>query len=229
MYKHIFFDLDHTLWDHSENSKIALEEVYVHFDLHSIGIPSTAQYHQTFNEVNHKLWLQYERGLINQATLRHDRFRMVFSKLGVDDHRLCDAVSDKYLEISPRKSGLLPYTQEILAYLRPKYPLHIITNGFNEIQAIKMQAGKIDHYFEHIVTPQNSGFKKPDAEIYYYALDLVGVKPRECLMIGDTFYTDVLGAMAVGIDAVFFNPNDQRHPERPTYEISHLKELKGIL
>jgi putative hydrolase of the HAD superfamily len=229
MYKHIFFDLDHTLWDHHVNSKIALEEVYQLFQLKDLGIATPEKFYHKFNEVNHKLWLDYERSKISQAELRHARFRIIFSALGVDNHEKCDAISDTYLEISPRKPHLLPYTQEILTYLKPKYPLHIITNGFDEIQDVKMNSGGIKHYFGHIVTSQNSGFKKPDPEIFHYALDLVKAKPKECLMIGDTFYTDVLGAMSVGIDAVFFNPNDQRHPEKPTFQIRHLKELKAIL
>ncbi len=229
MYKHIFFDLDHTLWDHHYNSKIALGEVFELFQLQEIGIPSIEQFYHKFNEVNHKLWLDYERSKISQAELRHIRFRQVFSQLGVNNHDSCDQVSDTYLDISPKKPHLLPYTKEILDYLSPKYPLHIITNGFDEIQDVKMNSGGIKHYFKHIITSQNSGHKKPDPEIFHYALEQVGAKPRECLMIGDTFYTDVLGAMQVGIDAVFFNPNDQRHVERPTYEIKHLSELKKIL
>ncbi len=229
MYKHIFFDLDHTLWDHDTNAKIALHEVFVTFDLPARGIVSFDAFYQSFNEINRRLWLAYEQGKISQATLRYDRFRMVFSTFGVNNHDICDTLTDTYLAICPRKTNLLPYTQEILRYLQPKYPLHIITNGFNDVQSIKMECSGLRPFFHHVVTSQDSGYKKPDTQMFEYALNLVQAKPKECLMIGDTFYTDVLGAMRLGMDAVFFNPNDQRHIERPTFEISHLKELKGII
>ena len=230
-YKHIFFDLDHTLWDHNTNSKIALEEVYHDFDLQTLGVPSPLQFYLKFNEVNHQLWDKYEAGRISQPELRHSRFRLIFSSLGVDNHEVCDVLSDTYIKISSKKHNLLPNAKETLEYLFPKYPLHIITNGFDEIQSVKMNAGQITHYFKEVVTSQNSGYKKPDSRIFEYALKKVGAVPQECLMIGDSFQSDIVGATRAGIDAVFFNP-DQRPQEvsiKPKYEIQNLVELKGIL
>jgi YjjG family noncanonical pyrimidine nucleotidase len=230
-YKHIFFDLDHTLWDHNTNSRLALEEVYQSFGLQEIGIASCDDFNTIFKETNFQLWDKYEAGQINQSQLRHQRFRLVFNKLGVKNYDLCDTISESYMEISTKKSNLLPNAHEILKYLQPKYPLHIITNGFDEVQSIKMEAGKITHFFREIITSQNSGYKKPDSRIFAYALKKVGASASECLMIGDSFPSDIVGATRAGIDAVFFNP-EQRNQNisiKPKYEIRDLAELKGIL
>jgi YjjG family noncanonical pyrimidine nucleotidase len=230
-YKHIFFDLDHTLWDHNTNSRIALEEVYFAFNLATIGVDSPQKFYLTFTEINHQLWDKYEAGRISQSELRHQRFRLIFSRLGVENHGLCDEISDTYISISSKKHHLLPNAHETLEYLFPKYSLHIITNGFDEIQSIKMNAGKITHFFREVITSQNSGYKKPDSRIFEYALKRIKAIPQECLMIGDSFQSDIVGATRVGMDAVFFNP-DQRNQEisiQPKYEIRDLGELKGIL
>lgn len=228
-YKHIFFDLDHTLWDHDTNCREALSEVYEIFKLETIGIESLAAFQENFNEINYRLWGQYEKGDISQHELRHNRFRLVFTSLGVSDHEICDELSDVYLSICPKKSNLLPFSIETLKYLFPKYPLHIITNGFNETQDTKMISSEIRHYFRNIVTSQESGFKKPDPEMFRYACKIAETEPEQCLMIGDNFYADVLGAMNVGMDAVFFNPNAVNVIEKPTFEIQNMRELRYIL
>lgn len=230
-YKHLFFDLDHTLWDHNTNSKIGLEEIYQKFNLQDLGILSSSKFYLKFNEINHQLWDKYETGKISQPELRHTRFRLIFSQLGIDNHSVCDEISDTYISISSKKHHLLPNAQETLEYLFPKYPMHIITNGFDEIQSIKMDAGKISHFFQEVITSQNSGYKKPDSRIFEYALKKIKATPQECLMIGDSFQSDIVGATRAGIDAVFFNP-DQRNQDisiKPKYEIQDLRELKEIL
>ena len=230
-YKHLFFDLDHTLWDHNRNSKIGLNEVYQQFNLQDLGISSSTQFYLKFNEINHQLWDKYEAGRISQPELRHSRFRLIFSQLGIENHAVCDEISDTYINISSKKHHLLPNAHETLEYLFPKYPMHIITNGFDEVQSIKMNAGKITHFFQEVITSQNSGYKKPDSRIFEYALRKIKAVPQECLMIGDSFQSDIVGATRAGIDAVFFNP-DQRKQDisiKPKYEIQDLCELKGIL
>lgn len=230
-YKHIFFDLDHTLWDHNTNSRLALEEVYEIFNLAQKGVSCTQDFYQVFSDVNFSLWEKYEAGKITQNQLRLDRFILIFNELGIKNHDICDSVSESYMEISTKKPNLLPNAYETLQYLQPKYPLHIITNGFDDVQSVKMEAGKITHFFKEIITSQNSGYKKPDARIFEYALKKAGANAEECLMIGDSFPSDILGATRAGIDAVFFNP-DQRNQDismKPTYEIRDLGELRGIL
>ena len=230
-YKHIFFDLDHTLWDHNTNSRLALEEVFEAFNLQEIGVTSSQDFYSTFTDINFSLWDKYEAGQISQPELRYQRFRLIFNQLGVKNQEICDTVSDSYMDISTKKSTLLPNAHEILTYLHPKYPMHIITNGFDDVQSVKMEAGKITHFFSEIITSQNSGYKKPDARIFEYALKKINALPHECVMIGDIFPSDIVGATRAGIDAVFFNP-DQRNQDisiKPKYEIRDLVELRGIL
>jgi YjjG family noncanonical pyrimidine nucleotidase len=228
-YKHLIFDLDHTLWDHHTNSRIALAEVYEIYHLQEIGIPSALEFGLKFNQINSKLWLAYELGQISQVELRTARFRQIFSELGVSDHSLCDEISDTYLDISPRKSTLLPNTIEVLEYLFPKYPMYILTNGFNDIQDIKMEASGLKSYFKKMITSQIAGCKKPEPKMFHFTLNMIDAQASDCLMIGDTFHTDILGAMNVGMDAVFFNPENQIHDKKPTFEIKDLKELMEIL
>jgi YjjG family noncanonical pyrimidine nucleotidase len=228
-YQHLFFDLDHTLWDHETNAHQSLEEVYQYFKLHDLGIDSVSQFQQTFRIINEQLWKQYERNQISSDKLRHARFRLIFDKLGVKNHILCDTISDYYLDICPRKSSLMPSAMEVLEYLAPKYPMHLITNGFSDIQGLKTAAGGITHFFGEVITSQRAGEKKPNRQIFDFALKTAGAKAYEALMIGDNPEADVIGAMSAGIDAVWFNPNSQGFTGKPTYEIQNLSELMSIL
>jgi putative hydrolase of the HAD superfamily len=230
-YKHIFFDLDHTLWDHDTNSKLALEEVFHQYDLTRLGMVSPTVFYQKFTEINHQLWDDYEQGKIQQPELRHQRFRLIFSALGCNEHSQCDEISDTYIAISVKKPNLLPNAKAVLDYLHPKYPMHIITNGFIEVQDIKMISGGIKHYFGEIITSQNSGFKKPDVGIFEYALKLINADPADCIMIGDSFPSDIVGATKAGIDAVFFNPESRKQSISltPKHEVKDLAELMDIL
>ncbi|MBP6385530.1 MAG: YjjG family noncanonical pyrimidine nucleotidase [Pseudarcicella sp.] len=230
-YKHIFFDLDHTLWDHTLNSRIALEEAYLKFNLFEIGIPSPEIFCTQFNKVNYSLWSEYEKGLITQKELRDRRFVKLFEFIKTQAFDQYDELSDFYIQTSTQKPHLLPNTKAILEYLKPKYQLHIITNGFIEIQQIKLKNSEIHHYFKEIITSEHSGFKKPHPQMFSFALDLVNANASDCIMIGDTFETDVMGAEASGVDAIFYNSEnrDQTKTEIPFLEINDLIELKNIL
>ena len=228
-YKHLFFDLDHTLWDHEKNAHIALEEVYHHFKLAELGVAAVGQFQQTFSKVNTQLWTQYERNQITSDRLRHSRFRLIFSRLGVDNHYLCDDVSEYYLAICPRKPHLIDSAMEVLEYLAPKYPMHLITNGFSDIQGLKMAAGEITHFFGEVITSQRAGEKKPHKQIFDFALKITKAEAQNSLMIGDNPEADVAGAMNAVIDAVWFNPDSQEFNIKPTFEIKKLSELLTIL
>ncbi|MCR5887335.1 HAD-IA family hydrolase [Hymenobacter sp. J193] len=125
---------------------------------------------------------------------------------------------------------MFPYTYEVLNYLRDKgYRLHLITNGFRDIQYVKLDASRLTEYFEEIVTSECCGHLKPDARIFRHALERTGATAPESLMIGDNLECDVLGAHNAGLDQVYFNPEKRRHFNQITYEISCLSELKEIL
>lgn len=228
-YKTIFFDLDHTLWDFESNSRETLEELYDGHQLEKRGVHSIVAFHEIFSEVNGDLWAQYDKGLIKGEVIRAERFKRVLAPFGVDDEVLIGQLSTEYLNTCPRKGGLLPGAIDTLDYLTSKYSLSLITNGFDEIQHLKLASGKIAHYFDHVVTSQQAGHKKPAKEIFEYALGLYANKAHEAVMIGDNLETDIAGALNASVDAVFYNPKQIDHNQNPHHEITNLTELQAIL
>lgn len=228
-YKTIFFDLDHTLWDFDTNSKETLTELYEHYSLHDRGVTSLEAFNQNFSKVNEALWDLYDRGLIDSDVIRKERFKKILEPFQVVDQDLIAKLSHDYLYGCPRKAALLPGAVEVLSYLSDKYSLSLITNGFEEIQGLKLQSSNITHYFDHIVTSQKAGHKKPAREIFEYALDLHKHEAQEAIMIGDNLMTDIAGAKNASVDTVFFNPHQKPHQTVVNHEITSLHELATIL
>lgn len=228
-YKCILFDLDHTLWDYDTNSESTLRSLFSEFDLQTKGITTFRFFFETFNRINTGLWDLHDRGLIGQDVIRLQRFHKVFTESGLEDYPLSLKFSEVYLRELPKKENLLPYAKETLEYLAAKYPMVIVTNGFDEIQGTKLNSGGIRHHFRNIVTSQRAGKKKPSKEIFLFALDEIGHTCQDAIMVGDNLQTDIAGARGAGIDTVYFNPFGKTHSEIVTHEIKHLGELRGIL
>ncbi len=228
-YRHLFFDLDHTLWDFERCSGETLEELFQEHQLHTLGMECVADFVVTFRNVNRQLWHQYGAGQITQQQLRESRFILVLNQLGVVQTDITAKLTEQYLLRCSSKSYLLPYAREVLDYLKEKYILHIITNGFDEVQSIKMASSGITGYFRHIVTSQKAGCHKPNRLIFDYARQLARALPEHCLMIGDSLEADIAGARNAGIDHVFYNYERLSHNETPTYEIQCLSELMKML
>lgn len=228
-YKHLFFDLDHTLWDFDRNSHEVLVELYHKYNLGELGITSFELFHSAYKERNAMMWEQYRLGKIGKAELRDNRFILTFWDLGMDTSLAPKEMSAEYLRLSPQKNHLFPHAHETLSYLKDKYTLHIITNGFEEAQHIKLQSSDLTKYFKEIIISEQVGFKKPDIRIFEISAEKANAAPEECMMIGDGLEVDVLGAQAAGWDAVYFNPFRTEHKENPTYEIRSLDELKSML
>lgn len=229
MYKHLFFDLDHTLWDFDRNSAECIAELFDTFQLAELGIPSAAEFSRHFIAINRQLWADYDKNLIEHGYIRKHRFPMVFRALGVDESVIHVDLNDEYLRLLPRKSHLLDSAREVLDYLKGRYTMHIITNGFAEIQATKMESSEIAHYFTHVITSENANAKKPDPLVFQYAMEISGTNARESLMIGDNYEADILGAKSVRLDTVFYNPEGAVVDDKPTYDIRHWTELMAIL
>ncbi|HNQ62148.1 MAG TPA: YjjG family noncanonical pyrimidine nucleotidase [Bacteroidia bacterium] len=228
-YRHIFFDLDNTIWDFEQNSREALIEIYHKHDLPRLGVKSVELFIDKYRERNEMMWEQYRLGTIDKTTLRDKRFALTFWDMGLDAEAAPAALADDYLSISPKKTILFPHAHEVLGYLAEKYKLHIITNGFEEAQSIKMQESKLLPYFEEVIISEHTGFRKPDNRIFEYALKKTMARAGESIMIGDGLEVDVLGALNAGMDAIYFNPEKKSHTEILTYEIKSLDELKSIL
>lgn len=228
-YQHIFFDLDHTLWDYDRNVQESLSELFLHYQLEKQGLASPQHFIDSFYAVNFKLWKAYDSGEMDKHELRATRFPKVFEQAGVLNPIIPTEFEHDFMHRTSSKRHLFPHSKELLEYLRPKYKLHVITNGFDESQAKKLHSSGLTAYFEHVITSETTGHKKPDARIFQHAMDRAGATVANSLMIGDNPVSDILGAQNAGIDQVLFNPLNKVYDIQPTYTISHLRELESLL
>jgi putative hydrolase of the HAD superfamily len=228
-YRHLFFDLDHTLWDFEKNANETLRTLYDRHNFARFGTFAVEEFMRVYSDINHALWRLYQNNKISQQQLRDVRFVRTLAKLGVAEADMPATISTEFTTILPQKSAVFPFTHDVLDYLKPNYRLHLITNGFNDIQGIKLASSNLTHYFEEIITSEHSGHLKPDPRMFQHALERTGATAAESLMIGDNLECDVLGAYNAGIDQVYFNPDKRRHFNQITHEISCLSELKAIL
>lgn len=226
--QHIFFDLDHTLWDFETNSKMAISEMYSEFNMQSLGF-SLEDFIPVYLRCNEYCWDMYRRNLMNKDLLRHQRFYLALKDFGNPDRQLAKKLGKRYVDLSPSKTAVMPGTYEILDYLYPNYSLHIITNGFQEIQHVKMKNTGIDKYFSKIITSERVGKRKPEPRIFEYALRSTDCKAENAIMIGDDLETDVKGALNSGILAIWYNHKEKFISNSGHPVITHLTELKQYL
>ena len=228
-YKHILFDLDHTLWDFDANAKATLTDLYTLFELDKVISSPFEDFYRKYLYHNQMLWDQYHKGLISSEELKWKRMWRTLIDFKIGDEKLSKELSGKFLEILPTKKILFPYTIEILDYLRQKnYSLHLITNGFENTQWNKLNNSGLGHYFTHVITSEASNSLKPKKEIFDYAMNKANASLPESIMIGDNPEVDIEGAMNAGMDAVFVNHINSTVSVHPTYTIYNLKELETI-
>jgi putative hydrolase of the HAD superfamily len=225
MKKHIFFDLDHTIWDFDRNAEETLNELYHAYKLETLGLTSCADFITTYTENNHQLWADYHLGKITKDFLRSERFSKTFIQLGVHPDAVPHQFEDDYVNISPTKTNLFEGAENVLAYLQQKYTLHIISNGFKETTLTKMNLSNLNPYFENVIISEDVGVNKPNPIIFEYALDKAKALKAESIMIGDSLEADIYGALNFGMEAIFFNPLQKEKPHDVQKEIIHLEEL----
>lgn len=228
-YKHLFFDLDHTLWDFEINSRETLYEIYQKFGLGSMGIRTAEIFVKVYKEHNKWMWTSFGRGEIAKEQLRVKRFELTLAHFGVNPRIISEELAESYLRISPTKNNLIPEAKGLLDYLVGRYEMHIITNGFPEVQWIKLRNSGLENYFQSVFISEEIGHKKPQAGIFDFALKSCDASKEDSLMIGDSLEADIIGAKNSGIDQVFFNPEGLIHKEKATFEIQTLSELMSIL
>ena len=227
--KHIFFDLDRTLWDFETNAYKTLSELYGDHALNKKGISDVNDFINNYKTHNERLWELYRDGKVEKDVLRSSRFKLTLQDFGIDDDLLANELGDQYIQRCPLKTHVFPFTYKVLDYLKEKYHLHIITNGFEEVQYIKLEQSKLLHYFDQIITSEQVGVKKPNPEIFRHALVKTICKPDESIMIGDDLPVDILGAKAMGMHQIYFNPQKKNHQESIDFEISCLSQLQTLL
>ena len=228
-YKHVFFDLDHTLWDYERNAEETLADLFLTYRLKERGVPDTTSLYLKFKSVNTALWDLYDRNLIDQAHIRTQRFKQILEHFNAYDEKLSESISTDYLDSCPKKNNLIPHAISILEYLSTRYHLTLVTNGFEEIQNVKLSSGNLHRFFKHIVTSQKAGHRKPSEKIFEFAMSLNNTHCCDVVMIGDNLITDIGGARAASIDTIFFNRDKIAHGDKVNYEIGCLSELTNIL
>ena len=228
-YTHLFFDLDHTLWDFDKNSEITLCELFGAYRLSDEKINLT-DFLAQYAVINKQYWHNYESGKITKEALRIGRFTALFALYGIDDEAFITEFGERYLDISPRQPHLYKNTYEALEYLKQKgYSMHIISNGLQEAQATKLEASKIAHFFDTMTLPEEAGATKPSKQIYDFALEKAGAKAEKSIYLGDDPFADIEGSIKAGWHQVFYNRKGLKHDLKPKHEITDWSEIYGIL
>ena len=229
LYKHLFFDLDHTLWDFDTNAKSTLNEIYTEFELHVKVTPVFDDFYKTYIYHNEILWDRYQKGFISADELKWKRMWRTLLDFKIGNETLSKNLSARFLEILPTKKEVFPYTIEILRYLTAKkYQIHLITNGFEKTQWSKIRNSGLDKFITHVITSEGSNSLKPKKEIFEFALQKAKAILEESIMIGDNLDADIQGAMNAGMDSIFVNHINATTLLKPTYTITHLDQLENI-
>ncbi len=228
-YEHLFFDLDHTIWDFEMNSKETLAELFEKYHLHEKGITDFEVFFKQYNIHNNRLWDRYHKGFIKQEELKWKRMWLTLLDYKIADEPLSKQLAVDFLTILPNKKNLFPYTIEILDYLtEKKYQLHLITNGFEATQHKKLANSNLSHYFKQIITSEGSNSLKPNKEIFDYAFLKTNALPHHSIMIGDNLEADIQGGINAGIDTIFVNHINAEPHIHATYVVTNLKMLEAI-
>jgi putative hydrolase of the HAD superfamily len=221
--------LDKTLWDFERNSVEALEELYSSYKLCNYDIESKDKFIKIYKIINDNCWDLYRRKKISRDELRVSRFTKTLNYFKIKNDALGKILSESYFDLSSNKINLKENCIQTLDYLFPHYQMHIITNGFEEVQQKKIKNSGLNGYFKNILTSENIGSAKPENLIFKMALLKADAKFDESLMIGDDWRADIEGAKKNYIDQVYFNTSDSDRTRNATYRINNLIELKKIL
>jgi putative hydrolase of the HAD superfamily len=222
----IYFDLDHTLWDYDTNARETLTELFDEFQLDQCFLSADA-FIKRFYFVNYQLWDKYNKGEIDRAFIRKNRFREVLDGRKEANDAYFEEMSDYFVHRCPHKPHLMPGALDVVKTLSENYRLGIMTNGFDDVQHIKLEKSGLMPFFEVIITSESSRARKPDVAIFEHALELSSLKQDQVVMVGDNLSTDILGATQAGWHSWWYNPDRQDGDHR--HQIYHLKELLDLL
>ncbi len=228
-YAHIYFDLDNTLWDFSINSNSTLLDILNHSLLKGYQNIDVDGFIEAFNYYNNRLFEMYKKGELKKSFIFVERFRLTLKKFGVEEQDLPRKLNRVYYNSFPQKPYLIEGAMELLKYLDRSYYLHIISNGYYDIQLTKMINSGISQYFTGIYTSDIIGYAKPNPHIFYHAFSSQNARKTEILVIGDDLKNDIMGAYGAGVDQFYFNRKDDKTDFSPTFEFKSLLELKSVL
>lgn len=221
----IFFDLDHTLWDFDKNSEISYKLIFEKLDLNI----ELQEFLGVYKQINIDLWKLFREEAIDKETLRYRRLNDSFKAINITvTDEVIYTIADEYVYHLSQQTHLLDGALNVLNYLKPKYKLHIITNGFAEVQVGKLKNTNLDSYFDVVINSEMAGVKKPNPIIFEKALQMANVSKENSLMIGDSYEADVLGAINYGIKAICYNYHKETLPMH-IHQVDHLEELMSVL
>lgn len=227
--EHIFFDLDRTLWDFERNSAETLTELFGELKLAHAGVPDAPTFIRTYVEKNDLCWALFRQNKMSKDSLRTERFAMALAEFQINDGAIAREMAEQYVERSPLKTALFPHASETLTYLAQRYTLHIITNGFEEVQHIKLRQSGLEPYFKTVTTSERAGCKKPEARIFQHAMAVAGAHNFNSLMVGDDWEVDIQGALNAGMKAVYFAPDPGQTAPDDAPRIHGLQDLQHWL
>lgn len=225
-YKYFLFDLDRTLWDFDANAENNICQLIKKYDLQ---VSSNSDFYNTYNIINHRLWAEYEKGLLSKEELRGERFYQTLMEFGIDDREFAEKMGEEYLNEMPNQKILMPHAFDVLSLLHSRgAKMAVISNGFKEVQYRKLKYSGIDQFFEAIMISEEQGVHKPSPIIFKRALEAINGVKSETIMVGDDFANDIEGAMIFGIDQFFYNYKSLPCDGCPTFNSSDLRELLTI-
>ena len=221
----IFFDLDHTLWDFEANSFATFNQILSH---HNFSF-ETATFMEAYSPINHAYWKLYRENKITTEELRFVRLQKTFEAIKQPQKTaMINELSEAYINQLSTHTHVFEGTIELLEYLKPNYRLHIITNGFENVQQKKMLNAGLAPYFDIVLTAEKAGVKKPHPDIFEQALSMAQTTASKSLMIGDSYEADISGAIALGMQAIQFNSHDEPwHGHCPV--VDNLAEIQQYL
>lgn len=229
--RHIFFDLDNTLWDHRKNAYNTIQDLFLKLEININYNIDFERFHKVYDRINEYLWELIRDGKIDKDYLRKHRFYDTFLEFDIDNFELSQYFEEHFLDRILSYNDLVDGTLDLLDYLKSKdYKLHIISNGFQEVTERKCVLSGIDKYFQTITSADSVGKRKPNPEVFKYALNEANANVEESLMIGDDWIADVVGATNFGMKAVFFDAlQENLERDLSVLKINKLVEIKNIL
>ena len=228
---HIFFDLDHTLWDTDKNAKESLQEIHQEIKIQeNFNVPFDL-FHATYQKHNDLLWKKYAKHEVSKSDVRINRFKYSLEELNIFDDNINEFFASHFVSRTPLKKNLIEGAIELMDYVKDRYTLSIITNGFKEVQYIKMEESGLSKYFSHIFISEEVGHNKPSPDIFKHAMQTSGASIAEnCLMIGGSLEADILGAINAGMKAVYLCPESKNESTENNFiTVNSLAEIKTIL
>lgn len=228
--RHIFFDLDNTLWDHRKNAVLTLEELFQRKEISDKYNILFNEFHAKYDEINEDLWVKIRDGIIDKDFLRKHRFYDTFLHFGIDNEELAQYFEKHFLDEIINFNELIPQTIEVLEYLKEKgYQLHVVSNGFHEVTNRKVEKSGLKKYFETVTSAEDAHAMKPDERIFEYSLNLANAEKSESIFIGDDRVADVKGAQNFGLDIIFFDALKEDKSEEGLKTVQNLEEIKNFL